>query len=333
MSGVGDYRKNKDETVAGTGQWPGTDPPTFIYSFSDTLELDTDHWNLYAYTYISPFKNLTLTVGASGDFYNENDKTYGEEEVDKNQFNPKFGVSWNPVPSTTIRGAVFRTLTRTLVTNQTLEPTQVAGFNQFFDDPESTSAWVYGVALDQKFPKDVYFGAEFSYRDLNVPFLFLNELDEITLDEANWEEYFGRAYLYWTPLDWLALKAEYLYEDFKRDEKFPDGIKDVKTQRVPLGINFFHPSGLSAGLTATYYNQKGTIERNVIAFDLFEDGSDQFWLVDAAISYRFPKRFGFVTLGVKNLFDKKFDYYEVDRNNLRIQQDTQVFAKLTLAFP
>jgi outer membrane receptor protein involved in Fe transport len=59
----------------------------------------------------------------------------------------------------------------------------------------------------------------------------------------------------------------------------------------------------------------------------------QFWLVDAAISYRFPKRYGFVTLGVTNIFDEKFEYYEVDRNNLRILQDTQVFCKLTLALP
>ena len=72
---------------------------------------------------------------------------------------------------------------------------------------------------------------------------------------------------------------------------------------------------------------------HVIAFGLFEEGADQFWLVDAAISYRFPKRYGFVTLGVKNLFDEEFDYYEVDRKNLRIQQDTQVFVKLTLALP
>ena len=69
-------------------------------------------------------------------------------------------------------------------------------------------------------------------------------------------------------------------------------------------------------MTATYYDQEGTIERNVIAFDLFEDGADQFWLVDAAISYRLPKRYGFVTLGVKNIFDEEFDYYEVDRKNL-----------------
>ena len=86
-------------------------------------------------------------------------------------------------------------------------------------------------------------------------------------------------------------------------------------------------------MTATYYDQEGTIERDVIAFGFFEDGDDQFWLVDAAISYRFPKRYGFATLGVTNLFDEDFDYFEVDKNNLRIQQGRQIFFKLTLALP
>ncbi|MCB2147808.1 MAG: FecR domain-containing protein [Deltaproteobacteria bacterium] len=328
VSGAGYFREEKDDTLSVAYQWPGIDPPIELFSFTDPLSFETDHYNLYAYTYIRPLENISFTVGASGDFYDQEEKNYGDD-VSTSQFNPKLGVNWNPIPSTTIRGAVFRTFTRSLVTDQTLEPTQVAGFNQFFDDPEETESWVYGAAIDQKLPNDVYFGAQLSYRDLSVPF---QDLD-LTLKDADWEEYLGRAYIYWTPHEWLALKAEYLYEDFERGEEFPGGIKDLKTQSVPLGITFFHPSGLSVGLTATYYDQKGEIERTAIGFDVFEDGSDQFWLVDAAIGYRFPKRYGFVTLGVKNLFDEEFDYFEVDKKNLRLQQDTQVLFKVTLSLP
>ena len=60
-------------------------------------------------------------------------------------------MTWNVLPKTTLRAAAFRTFKRTLLTDQTLEPTQVAGFNQFYDDQESTDAWVYGAAVDQKF--------------------------------------------------------------------------------------------------------------------------------------------------------------------------------------
>ena len=105
-----------------------------------------DHVNLYAYANVKPVTNVTVTVGGSFDRVN------GDLPGDGgNQFNPKVGLTWNPVPSTTIRTAVFRTLKRTLVTDQTLEPTQVGGFNQFFDDFNLTEGWRYGGGIDQKF--------------------------------------------------------------------------------------------------------------------------------------------------------------------------------------
>ena len=113
---------------------------------------------------------------------------------------------------------------------------------------------------------------------------------------------------------------------------FADGAKDVDTHRVPLGINFFHPSGLSASLKATYINQDGSFERKDGA-GFFNEGDDDFWLVDATISYRFPKRYGFLTIGVANLADEDFEYFDSDRNNPRFQPDRVFFGKVTFAFP
>ena len=81
---------------------------------------DIQHTNLYLYSYIKLVPNVTFTVGASGDI------TSGDSPSFKNhsQFNPKFGVTWNPFASTTVRGAVFRTLKKTLITDQTLEPSR-----------------------------------------------------------------------------------------------------------------------------------------------------------------------------------------------------------------
>ena len=42
-------------------------------------------------------------------------------------------------------------------------------FNQFFDDTNATDAWRYGAAIDQIFSKSLYGGAEYTYRDLDVP--------------------------------------------------------------------------------------------------------------------------------------------------------------------
>jgi len=307
--------------------FPGLPPiviPSQTVTDTTRLDLDVNHANLYLYSYVNLLDNLTLTVGASGDFY---DRDLANESED--QFNPKFGITWNPFQNTTLRGAVFRTLKRTLITDQTLEPTQVAGFNQFFDDDNATKAWVYGGAVDQKFTQSLYGGVEFTYRDMEVPAVELVDPPEVF--EVDWYEKQLRAYLFWTPHKWVALSAEYLYEDFERNEENADGAESVETHYVPLGIRFFHPSGVSASLTGTYVDQEGRFER--VGATRFQFGSDDFWLFDAALSYRFPKRFGFLTVGVTNLFDEEFQYFDTDRNNPRFQPDRFVFARVTFALP
>lgn len=286
------------------------------------LSTDLRHTNLYAYSHLKPLDGLTFTLGASGDLT----EGASPDVAGKNEFNPKFGVMWTPFANTLLRAAAFRVLKRTLITDQTLEPTQVAGFNQFYDDFNGTEAWKYGAAVDQKFADSIYGGVEFSCRDLETSLASASG----GADQFDWREYLARVYLYWTPHKWIALRTAYEFERFERDKGFTDGIKNMDSQRVPLGLSFFHPSGLGASLQLTYYNQFGNFEREL---GFFQSGRDDFWLVDTAINYRLPKRYGFITLGVNNLFDQDFNYYETDLKNPTIQPDRVVFGRITLAFP
>jgi outer membrane receptor protein involved in Fe transport len=283
-------------------------------------ETDIRHTNLYVYSQIKYPKNVTWTIGGSADFF--------EATVDRDQFNPKLGLTWNPFPATTLRAAVFRVLQRTLISNQTLEPTQVAGFNQFFDDPEGTESWRYGIGIDQKLSAFVYGGVEFSKREMEVPFVELALGGQTR--EADWEEELGRAYLYWTPQTWLALSAEYQYERFRRapDAPGPEEVVKSHTHRLPLGIGFFHPLGFSAWLKATYIDQDGEfgISERIVP------GDDQFWIVDAAIGYRLPKRWGLITIEARNLFDQGFKFQDTAPENPVISPERWVFARFTLAY-
>ena len=65
----------------------------------------------------------------------------------------------------------------------------------------------------------------------------------------------------------------------------------------------------------------------------FEPGESNFWLVDAAVSFRLPKRFGFISLVATNLFDEEFEYFEVNVFNPTIVPKRSVFVKVTLAVP
>jgi tetratricopeptide (TPR) repeat protein len=304
-------------------------PEPIVITLSDAvLDQDVRHGTLYLYSYLNLLRNVTFTLGASGDLF---DTDSGTSES-RNQFNPKFGVSWNPIPATTVRAAVFRVLKRTLITDQTLEPTQVAGFNQFFDDPNATSSWLFGAAVDQKVTRDLFGGAEFFARTLSVPLpTVVGETTEVV--DSDGDEYFGRAYLFWTPHPWVALTAEYQYERFTNDEllAFAAGYEEVTTQRVPLGARFFHPSGFFAAVKGTYIDQSGSFTGQTGGG--FESGHDDFWLADAAVGYRLPRRYGIITVGATNLFDQDFQYQETDLRNLSIQPDRFVFAKVTIALP
>lgn len=294
----------------------GIDLPPLLL-IHDRQSVDLKHTNIYAYSYLNFLKNVTFTLGVSGDF------TRGESPDTKSisQANPKFGVTWNPLPNTTLRAAAFRTLKRTLVTNATLEPTQVAGFNQFYDDFNGTEAWRYGAAVDQKFTKEFFGGTEFSKRDLKTPAIGPTNA---TVKE-NMEEYLSRTYLFWTPHPRVALRTEYMFDQYRTEGTIGEP-RQLTTHSVPSGISFFHPSGLGAFLTGTYYNQS-------IKLPDTRSGNDNFFLVDLGINYRLPKRYGFITVGATNLFDQKFKYFERDLNNSRIQPNRTIFGKITLALP
>jgi outer membrane receptor protein involved in Fe transport len=334
------FRSERFNIITGAGHFYIKEKETFFLELPflpfippTVTRSDIHHTNLYLYSQINYPKNITFTIGGSGDFYRGG-------IADENQFNPKFGVTWNLLSGTTLRAAVFRVFKRTLLTDQTVEPTQVAGFNQFFDDADATKSWCYGAAIDQKIYKNIYGGVEYSGRKLDVPVLFVTGLGLPEVHEVDWEEQLGRAYLYWTPHPWFGLSAEYQYERFDREREFVAGIRNVKTHRVPIGINFYHPSGFSAQLKATYINQEGKFQPQGLPPDTFIPGEDQFWIVDASISYRLPKRYGLISFGVKNLFNKSFKFQDTDIHmgqvniaaSPTIQPKRLIFGKFTLAF-
>jgi tetratricopeptide (TPR) repeat protein len=317
-TGIGHF--NSDERTETNYLFPHN--PTILHTH-------THHTNLYVYSLINYPENVTWTLGTSFDSFEG-----GNSNLDRDQFNPKFGITWSPFPATKLHAAAFRTFNRTLISNQTLEPTQVAGFNQFFHDREATKAWRYSIGIDQKFSSTASGGVEFSRRDLDVPFF----------DKENrysdWEERLVRTYIYWAPCPWMSTSAEYQYERFAREREYvgPEGFYYIKTQRLPLGFKLFHPLGFIAGLKTTYIDQKANFKGD-------SSEEDQFWVVDASIGYRLPKRWGLITIEAKNLFNEAFKYQDTDTAstsiggldstlalNPLISPERLILAKITLVF-
>jgi tetratricopeptide (TPR) repeat protein len=324
-SGVSYLTTDRDEIT--TFIAPISVPPFFAENTA-VERLETDQTSIYSYTNLNYLDGVIITIGGSMDFLDG-------QTVDQDQFNPKIGVTWEPVTGTSLRAAAFRTLQGPLISKQniqpSLEPTQVAGFNQFFFGVEGEDTWNYGVGIDQKFSTNLYAGGALSRRDRQVPYLDFTALPPIA-SEADVEENLGRAYLYWTPNTWLALSAEYQYERLDNDgQTFGEGATKVRTHRLPLEISYFHKSGFSAGFTTTYVDQKGDFQDST-APGLITPGQDKFWVFDVAAGYRLPKRFGVIGLQVNNLLDESFQFQDVDPENPRISPERLILLKITLAY-
>ena len=327
VAGAGYLHINRDATsTLSTSFDPPILPPDV---FTEPLNSTVQHTNAYLYLNVRFPESATWTLGGSADFFRESSDVSNAR--DRNQFNPKIGVTWTPRPGTTVRGAVFRVLRRTLpFTSQTIEPTQVAGFNQFYDDYGGTDAWMYGAGADQKFTDTLFAGLEYSQRDLDVPITVTAQEGQTSLRRFDWTERQGRAYVNWAPDPRLALSVDYMYE---RQDREASQVKEVKTHRVPLSARFFHPSGAFATVTGSWFDQSGEFFRigQAPTVDTPEAGSDRFWIFDASAGYRLPNRLGIVSVEGKNLFDRSFQYQDTDADHPILQPGRTVYFKVTLA--
>jgi hypothetical protein len=324
-------------------------PPFDPFIVSSQTVFRTNHFNGYIYSKQYLLRELTTILGLSFDSLSSdliNFDSFSNDEniqrpsipklIDRQQINPKFGIIWNPIKNLTLRGAAFRTLKRQLAANQTIEPTQVAGFNQFFDDNNGASAWRYGLGMDYQPFRSIFVGGEVSWRDTRQPF----SSDGVVVDQDR-NEYSHLAYLYWTPTDQISFRTEYNYEKIRRDfvpsqgsDVFP---QSVATNTVPISFSFFDPSRFFTKITGTYVNQHvSTITGNTQPGWTLKQQSEDFWTFDAAIGYRFPKKFGTVSFEVRNLFDNKFNYQSnFDASGPQLSPfvpERQIFGKLSLFF-
>lgn len=295
-------------------------------SCTDVLNGDTRHINGYAYSTFSLFHNSLWTIGASYD-------SFTQQPIAWSQLNPKFGLQWNITPRTMLRLASFKAMKRSLVSNQTIEPTQVAGFNQLFDDINGTKSRRHGVALEHQFSENLFGGIEVSRRLLKVP---VTEYPESFI-VSDQNERMLRGYVYWTPATHLTTGLEHQSEKFRRDAPFgfqnPENPGGIEIQRTSLLAGYFHPGGLFLRGKVMYVGQQVELP-TLTAISAYQDN---FWLADAAVGYRLPKRRGLLSLEARNLLNKAFNYQDTNFQTSQpgeplFQAKRVIYARFSLIF-
>lgn len=322
-TGIGTYDVDVDRTsvldwtsIFGVACPPS--PPFPPVPCEEVEQFSRKHDTAYVYANFSFPKRLTWTLGVSYD-------SLEQQAQNLNKLFPKAGLQWNFAKNMRLRLAYIETLKRALVVNQTIEPTQVAGFNQFYDDINGTTATLTGIALDTTLKHNVSFGLEALQRDLEVP-----RLSSTTITFTDRSEDLYRAYVYWTPYPRWAVSAEYRFEQFTNE---PPDLTEIETTSVPTAVRYFDPSGFFAELGATFVRQ----EVDATPTPSFDQTEDNFVVVDVGLGYRLPKRRGILSFEVRNLFDEQFLFQ--DLNFLTAEPGTPpfipertVFAKFTLNF-
>lgn len=316
-------RWDRAHLTAGFGHFrgEGVERLTFLDIELPPLALDTRHTNAYVYATVSVATAGSLTGGLSVD------SVTNWQVGERRQANPKIGVSWALTPRTFLRGAAFRALRRTLISGQTIEPTHVSGFNQFFDDAVGSASWRYGIATDQRIWDNGFIGAEYSSREVTVPVFDLRAGEVV---EGSIEERLGRAYFYATLTRMLALGAEYQASRFFDPAgENPLLLERSTTQKAPVQVRFFAPWGLFARLRTTYVRQNGVFRNR--QFELFR-GRDQFWVTDVSIGYRLPRRWGIAGVEIRNMFDRQFGFQDDHPRDPTILPGRQVMSRLSVTF-
>ncbi|MCI0401512.1 MAG: TonB-dependent receptor, partial [Gammaproteobacteria bacterium] len=295
--------------------------------FTVPLESTNTHDNAYLYFNLNLRNMMTWTLGLGYDSFHNIDK-------DLERLSPKVGLQLNPTDWMRLRLAYFQTVKRLQAVDQTIEPTHLAGFNQFFDNENGTLAERYGAGIDVRATDNVYAGVEYTRRELEVP--ALSGQGRVTFDRS---EESATGYLYWALNPRWTAAIEAAYEQFKRsssDLSVERGGAPTKVETVvfPVSMRYFHPAGFFAGVSGTFVWQ----DLDLAPTSTFEPTHDEFFVVDASVGYRLPKRWGIMSVEIKNIVDEQFLFQDLNVQTARAEEysrfipDRTIFVRATFAF-
>lgn len=257
---------------------------------------DIEATTFYAYANWSPSPALELTVGASHDSNERYDNLAGSTVLDESHLNPKLGMVWQALPAVTVRAAYSESTKQTLVTQASLEPTQLAGFTQFHDDFNDTRSRLRGAAIDLQITDDISATVQHRVRDVRHPTVDYDleervssiELAAILNDQWSASVGIRRA----------------------RDDLSWNTPYRLTTRTLPVSLHYRSPHGYFADLAWTRFDQDWQTGN--------DDVDTRFDAVDVSAGYRWDRNRYEVRFGIDDLLDD-VDEYRDDRDKFNDQ--------------
>ncbi len=294
---------------------------------------DFERASAYAYYQIKPIDSLRLTAGRRVHDWERFPLDVGSaplssQEDERGHLSPKVGVDWTAPEGTRLRADYTRSMSGLLNDSSTsIEPSEVAGFNQAFRSlipesagfgtPPAAQFETWGLGAEHKFPTRTYLDIEaqlltsrgnqligaWSSSPIPVPTAvadlpqtqYFQEKDAfVSLSQLIGKE--------------LSVGARYSLTsvDLSTHLTLPPGTSDPglynlhensTLNEVSLFANFAAPCGFFSQFQANWWDQFNTLPG---------EGGDNFWQFNFYAGYRFPRRHIEVSVGVVNIGNQDY---------------------------
>lgn len=302
VAGAHTYRENRRQTTLDR---------LFVSGFPDQLvpgavvRSTMEHNSAFAYLDLHPARWAAVHLGASYTALDDG------EAASLDRASGKAGVVMNVTPATTLRLALIQGVKAFKFEDQSLEPTQFAGFNQVFDDLDGTRWRRTAARLDHRFDSGITAGLEWSGRALEVPGLGCDPVNEC---RADWSERLHHAHLAVPLSRSAAFLVSWRYERLRLNED-PSALRQLpyltRTEILPVGLWLKLGPRLSTRLEAVRVRQQADVTDALFGgADISR--SERFWLANGRLSYVRPGRSLGVSLAVFNVFDRRFAFQDTD---------------------
>ncbi|MCB1800244.1 MAG: TonB-dependent receptor [Gammaproteobacteria bacterium] len=194
----------------------------------------------YLYTHWPTSPDMLWTLGVG---YDDHDEPLRGMPIEYSRVNPKLGLQWQIAPWLNLRSAHIATTKHQLIVEETIEPTQVAGFAQFYDDFNRSRSKMNAIAFDLKPDRDTFVLLEARNRKSH-------EIESSnSLDERTYRIQVSRIF----DDNWTASIGFTRQHD---DYQGPAESFDLLTTQVPISIGYNHPSGFLARANWTAFDQE-----------------------------------------------------------------------------
>jgi hypothetical protein len=299
-------------------------------------ETDLTRASVYAYEHWQVCDCLRVIGGVTYDHLefpvNVDTSPVSDREATKDQFSPKGGILWSPLPDTHLRAMGAKSLGGAFFDNSVrLEPTEIAGINQAYRSliPESVAGQVpgtrfetWGVGLDQRFKTGTYLFVQWeplnSYGERTVGLLTNSDTTVPVPDSAS-----GTHQTLDYHEDSLILSLNQLVcKEWAFGARYKITDSDLLTRFPDIPSSAFNASALNQHVSATlhqvdlyaiyqipcgFFGQFDSIwsQQSNRGYSPNIPGDD-FWQFNLYLGYRFLQRRAEARLGLLNLTDRDY---------------------------